>query len=323
MLHPWINEAGIVARRGPWLVLRHVCAGPCLLLAVLVALAGCALVAGLSWCVPMAAVLAVGGSFTITCSALQRVSRQWRSGWWGGAPIAASVKWRTRWCLAGAGWLVACAAVAVALSVIVAITPRQGSFLFTLLILEAGLTVGTLVALGLVAVLPYGWHRSRSVGTIREPVLALRWLHDPGLPHLLDWQRRFALLRWRRGGVFFVAVVVLGMPGGTRIGQGLGEVLLVLSLAWFVMVLQACNKTTAAAMTLLAATPLERRQVRFAALRYPVFAALCAVAIAVVGTFLPGGPALVLGAWAACATALSVWPIWRLVHAASPADGLA
>ena len=144
-------------------------------------------------------------------------------------------------------------------------------------------------------------------------MLVLGWLNDSRLPHLLDWQRRDALVRWRAGGSFvWIGVLLVSLPHGVIFRVAVGMVLLALSLMWLAVVMRACADVTANAMRLLAPTPLDTRHVRIASLRYPLVAAVCATVLAGCGAILLDLGA-VLGGWLACAAALAAWPVYRIV----------
>lgn len=150
---------------------------------------------------------------------------------------------------------------------------------------------------------------------IREPLLALPWLDDPCLPHLLDWQRRSALVRWRRGGSFAtVGIVLAAVPIGAPMLEVAGLVLVVLSWSWLAVVMRASADAFVAVERLLAAVPWDARSARLASLRYPLIAMSCAVAFMAIGTALlrHGIVALV---WIVCAGAASAWPLVRILRA--------
>jgi len=162
--------------------------------------------------------------------------------------------------------------------------------------------------------------RVHHVDGIREPLLALPWLNDPRLPHLLDWQRRAALVRWRRGGSFaMVGIVLAAVPIGAPMLEVSALVLLVLAWSWLTVAMRASADAFVAAVRLLAAVPWGARFARMAALRYPLVATSCALVFMVIGTALlrHGMVALV---WIICACVASAWPLARLVRAMRLAD---
>ena len=157
----------------------------------------------------------------------------------------------------------------------------------------------------------------RPVDGTREPLLALPWLNDPRLPHLLDLQRRLALVRWRRGGSFvMVGIVLAAVPIGAPMLEVAGLVLLVLSWSWLAVVTRASADASAEAVRLLGAVPLQTHRARSASLRYLLVAASCALVPMILGATLVGRASLA-PAWIACAGLVSAWPLTRILRATS------
>lgn len=140
------------------------------------------------------------------------------------------------------------------------------------------------------------------------------WLHDPRLPHLLDWQRRAALVRWRSGrGFGLVGVVLAGEPMGASAAGVVGLVLLALVLAWLAVAMRACADAAGDARRLLDATPASADHVRRASLRFPLFALTGATTLAVIAALLFDGVVAPMIGWIVCAAAVSFWPLLRLI----------
>ncbi|MDN5924260.1 MAG: hypothetical protein L0H70_04595 [Xanthomonadales bacterium] len=195
--------------------------------------------------------------------------------------------------------------------------PYPDALGFALLAVDGGLVVGTAAATlhvlrsGAVA-------RMHHADGIREPLLTLPWLNDPHLPHLLDWQRRAALVSWRRGGSFVVVGGVLAVvPHGAVMPKVVALLLLVLSLVWLAVVMRTCAAVAIDAKRLLGAMPLGAIRMRLAALRYPLVAAICAAVMAVTGSIVAQTGVIAL-AWFACAIAASAWPLGGVIHATAP-----
>ncbi|WP_064745996.1 hypothetical protein [Lysobacter antibioticus] len=233
-----------------------------------------------------------------------------RLGWWAAAPIEPH---RSTWTLVV---LAALGAVAAALLAALALRACGGDgaiWRSASLVLSGSVAVG--VALGLLSALRHRRHPVRRLREgAREPLFGLRWLDDARLPHISDWQRREALLRWRRGGrAWMIGAVLLAMPGGTGLATGAGVLAIAVALAWFSLVAQACTAAARAAAALLAATPQPPQALARAAWRYPAFAFACAAACA------SGGAALLSLGWTAlpalwgllALTALPLLPGWR------------
>jgi hypothetical protein len=200
--------------------------------------------------------------------------------------------------------------------------PHRGDLPYALAGIDLGLVVGTASAAARVfrqdAVA-----RARQADGIREPLFALPWLNDPGLPHLLDWQRRAALVRWRRGGSFVMVGIVLGVvPMGAPMAQVAGLVLLVLSWSWLAVAMRASADATSRAVRLLGAVPLDARRARMASFRYPLIAVLCALVPMAVGTVLVRRGVIAL-AWIVCAGVVSAWPVLGSLRATGRPEGSA
>lgn len=289
-----------------------------MLVAVCVALAAVPLYRDLGWLIVVSAVLALAGSHALTRHRLTAALVRARFGWCGALPLRS---------VASSGVLVALTVGALAVAVVSGSVllvcaalpaPHRDALGFGLLALDGGLIVGALAAIVL-ALRRGAAMKFRHAEGIREPLFALPWLEDARLPHLPDWQRRCALVRWRGGGGFsLVGVALAGVPMGAAMFDVAGLVLLALALAWLAVVMRACAATTGAAGSLLGATPLSSARMRRASLRYPLAGWLGSMALAGLGAaLLRGGFATWVG-WCICAAALSLRPWLRIVRAVPP-----
>lgn len=294
-------------------------AAPTLLVLACVAIACGALYREFAWCVPACAVLALVGSYALARSRLIGISTRSRFGWCGALPTRPRATTGALLALTVAALAVAVLVASLLLVVVATPAPHPDAMDIALLALDGGLAVGVVAAMG-AALRKGAVARSHHADGIREPLFALPWLNDSHLPHLLDWQRRAALVRWRSGGNALVAVVLVAIPDSASIPQVVGLVLLVASLVWFDVAVRASAKTTVGAARLLAATPLTFRRMRRSSLRYPLVAAVCAVVLAVIGVMLMAGGFADVLIWCACAIAASVWPLHGIVRATHPGD---
>jgi hypothetical protein len=281
-------------------------------------LAGCAGAAagdfhyGYGWCLAAGALLALGGSHAIVHARLLDALERWRSGWCGALPVGRGA---TAWSLllvTAAALLASLVFVAVLLLGASTSAPHRADLAYALAGIGFALVAGTAVATLRVF---RGGARAHPADGIREPVLALPWLNDPRLPHLIDWQRRAALEQWRRGGSFaMVGIVLAAVPMGAPMLEVAGLVLLVLAGSWLTVVMRASAGATNAAMRVLRAQPLGARQARMASLRYPLIATLCAVVLMAVGIAVIRQGVLV-PAWIVCAGLASAWPLLGILRA--------
>ena len=315
------------AIRADWLVLRRMgpMAGagmlgpPVLLLISCIALACGDLYAGYGWCLAAAALLALGGGYGIAHKRLLDALEQWRFGWCGALPIAHGTAASTLLLSATAALVASLAAATALLFGIAAFAPYGRDLPYAAAGIDGALVVGVAVAAIRVfrrGALARGYHADG----IREPLLALPWLNDPRLPHLLDWQRRAALVRWRRGGSFVtVGIVLAAVPIGAPMVQVSALMLLVLSWSWLTVVMRSSADAFISAVRLLAAVPWNVRAARMAAFRYPLVATLCALVFMAIGAaLLRHGMVALL--WIVCAGVASAWPLVRLARATPFAD---
>lgn len=317
VFHPWLREARLAALRGG--SGRRWSGALATLAAVAVAGPLARAIGGDAAALPAAvprlvaqlplpfALLALAGAYASARARLGALDERLRHGWWAAAPIEPARVARTLVLLAALG---AVAAVLATAALLLALGGDRAQLRSAFFVLAAGLAPG--VALGLAAVLR---QRRRPAQRLREgarePLFGLRWLDDARLPHLSDWQRREALLRWRRGGhAWMLGAVLMALPGSTALASGAGVLLIATALAWFSLVAQACAAATVAARRTLAAAPLAPHGFARAAWRYPAFAFACACALAAAGAGLlglgwPAAPALLAAAIALCLPALA------------------
>ena len=315
---PSVHADLLALRRAGWNAVARTCGGPVLLVMVCVVLAAVPLYRDPGWLIVVSAVLALAGSHGLTRHRLTAALVRARFGWCGALPVRS---------VATSGALVALTVAALGVAVVsgslllvcAAIpAPHRDALGFGLLAVDGGLVVGTLAAI--VLALRKGTAvKLRHAEGIREPLFALPWLDDARLPHLPDWQRRCALVRWRGGGGFaLVGVVLAGVPMGAAVFDVAGLVLLALALAWLAVVMRACAATTSAARSLLGATPVSIARVRRVSLRYPLAGWLGSMALAALGAaLLRGGFATWVG-WVVCAAAVSLRPWLRIAGAIPP-----
>lgn len=310
-LHPALRADWLVLRRTGWAA-SAVLGTPALLLACCVAIACGDLYGGYGWCLAAGALLALGGSHAIAHARMLGTIERWRFGWCGALPTARGAMTWTLSVLTTAVLIVSLAFIIALLLAVSWHAPHHADLPYALAGMGLGVIIGTAIALVRVSRASVG--RVAHADGIREPLLVLPWLNDRRLPHLVDWQRRAALVKWRRGGSFVLAAVVLaGVPDGPSIPVVVALVLLVLAWAWLAVVMRASADSTRAVMDLLGATPLDVHCARAASLRYPFVAALCALVPMIAGTLLTGRGIVAL-AWVACALAVSVWPLFRMLR---------
>ncbi|MGH8192583.1 MAG: hypothetical protein ACREP2_14190 [Rhodanobacteraceae bacterium] len=313
-LPPSMQADWLVLRRAGSMALVRPIAAPAVLVSGCVVLACVSLYWGYAWCTAMSALFALAGSFSLTRSRLTTALAHARFGWCGALPTSPrTLRW-TLVALSAGALLVAVSSCSALLALASIPAPRRDALDLALLALDGGLAVGTGAAV--VTVLRAGAvARSRHADGIREPLFALPWLNDPALPHLLDWQRRCALIKWRRGGAAIGVVVLAAVPDGAAIPKVAGLLLLVLSLGWLAVVMRACAEATMDAIRLLEATPLPAGRMRSSSLRYPLVAVVCAVILAVVGVLLMRGSWVAVAAWIGCLVAGSAWSCHRMIAA--------
>lgn len=309
----------LVLRRTGWRAVARGVGAPVLLLACCAALACGDFHGGYGWCLAAGALFALGGSHAISHQRLMDALERWRFGWCGALPVARGAAEYTLLLVTSVVLMVSLAFVTALLLGMSMSGPHRGDLPYALAGIDLALVVGTAIAAtrvfqrGAVA-------RVRQADGIREPLFALPWLNDPRLPHLLDWQRRAALVRWRRGGSFVMVGIVLGaVPMGAPMAQVAGLVLLVLSWSWLAVVMHAGADATNAALRLLRAEPLDVRWARRASLRYPLVATSCALVLMAVGIAVIR-QGLLAPAWIVCAGLASAWPLLGILRATRFSD---
>jgi hypothetical protein len=310
---PSVHADFLALRRAGWTVVARTFVAPVLLVLACGVLAAIPLYQDVGWLTLVSAVLALAGSHALTRGRLTAAMVRARFGWCGALPVRAGVTQGVMVALTVASLIAAVLLGSLLLACAAMVAPRRDALIPGLLALDGGLIVGTSVAV-VQALRTGAVARSRHADGIREPLFALSWLNDSRLPHLLDWQRRCALVRWRSGGSFaLVGVVLVGVPMGAAILDVAGLVLLALSLAWLAVVMRACVVATVDACRLIEATPVVAGRVHRASLRYPLVAVMAATVLALVGALLlhDGFPPMVV--WIACAAAVSLWPLFRII----------
>ena len=312
--HPVIRADWLVLRRTGSIAFVRILGAPALLLVCCAALACGEFYGDYGWCLAAGALLALGASHAIAYQRLLDAMTRWRFGWCGALPIARGAAARTLLLLAAAALMASLAFVTALLFGASTFAPHGRDLFYALAGIDLALVAGAAVAA--IRVFRRGaFARVHHADGIREPLLALPWLDDPRLPHLLDWQRRSALVRWRRGGSFAtVGIVLAAVPIGAPILEVAGLVLVVLSWSWLAVVMHASADAFAAAARLLAAMPWDARSARLASLRYPLVATSCALVFMAIGTALLRH-GVVAAVWIACTGAASAWPLVRILRA--------
>ena len=316
-LHPALRADWLVLRRTGAVAFVRMFGAPVLLLACCVALACGDLYKGYGWCLAAAALLALGGSHAIAHQRVLDALERWRLGWCGALPIPRGTTAWTSLIVTAVALLLSLVFAMLLLLIVSASAPHRGDLPYALAGIDLALVVGTSIAM--VRALRIGARTNHADG-IREPVLALPWLNDTRLPHLLDWQRRAALVRWRRGGSFVMVGIVLGVvPMGAPMVPVAGLVLLVLSWSWLAVAMRASADATTDAVRLLGATPLHFARARRASLRYPAVAALCALVWMALGITVLR-VRVIAPAWIVLAGIASAWPMLRILRATRDTD---
>lgn len=319
LLHPAFRADWLVLRRTGSIAFARIIAAPALLLTCCVAVACGDLYGGYGWCLAVVALLALGGSHAIAHQRLLGALERWRFGWCGALPAARGAMACTLLLVTAVALAASVAFVTAVLPCISVSAPHRGDLAHALAGINLALAAGTVAAA--VRVFRRGaLARVCHADGVREPLFALPWLHDPRLPHLLDWQRRAALVKWRRGGSFvMVGAVLAALPHGSSIRLVVALVLLVLSWSWLAVVMRASADASTAAVHLLGATPLNIRRARLSSLRYPLLAVSCAFVPVLVVAIL-GGRAAIMPAWIVCAGLASAWPMLRILRATRFSD---
>jgi hypothetical protein len=301
-----------VLRRAGWSAWLRLLMTPVLLLLACVAVACGTLYAGFGWCIAASGVLAFAGGQALTRGGLTNVLTRARFGWCAALPTDPRVTTRVMLGLTGAALLAAMVAGTLLLGFVAIAAPYREALGLAAFGLDGGLVIGTLVAVWPV-LRKDGIVRMRHADGIREPLLALSWLNDARLPHLLDWQRRATLVNWRRGGsLAIVGSVLLLVPMGTLIPAVVALVLVTASLVWLRVAMRASAEVTLMAVRLLQATPGAAGRLRPVALRYPLVALACALILALAAVIVVHAGLLAVVAWGLCAIAVSVWPFHRM-----------
>ncbi|MGH8085639.1 MAG: hypothetical protein ACREPV_10235 [Lysobacter sp.] len=247
---------------------------------------------------------------------LHSISMQLRVGWWAAIPLDPRSRTAALWLVAGTLAAI-CLAVSTAAVGALGMLAHDAAMGTALTIVAVGVVVGTASAL-LIVLRRQRVQRAPRIG-VRRTLFGIGWLDDPRLPHLSDWQRREVLLRWRtQASATPVLAALLLLPSGVGPLTLLGLLLFALSACWLGLVLRTSIEVTAAAARLLHSTPTSARQRARVALRYPVFACVCASAGGLTVALAAGSWRLLLG-WLALVGLLLVPAVpvaWRmLIHA--------
>lgn len=314
--HPAIRADWLVLRRTSCVAFARVLGVPALLLVCCAALVSVDFHAGYGWCLAAGALLALGGSHAIAHQRMLDTLERWRFGWCGVLPVARGATACTLLLVTMVALIVSAVFVTVILLGISTVAPHRRDLPYALAGIDLALVLGVVAAA--VRVFRRDTFAVHHADGIREPLLALSWLNDPRLPHLLDWQRRAALVRWRRGGgAAMAALALFAIPDGATVMAGAGLVLFIISLTWLDVVLCACAEAAAEAAQLLQPVPLDGHGFRIASFRYPLLAVVCAFVLTVAGSVLMSGGSAIAGLWgAACAIAASAWLLGRVMVAA-------
>lgn len=312
---PSVRADLLALRRAGWVAIARAFVGPVLLVLACGILAAVPMYRDLGWLILASAVLALIGSHALTRHRLTAALVRARSGWCAALPVRVCTTPGVLVAVTVGSLVLAVLSGSLLLAGAAIPAPHRDALAFGLLAVDGGLLVGSLAAV--VQTLRKGAAaRSRHADGIREPLFALPWLNDPRLPHLLDWQRRCALGRWRGGGGFaLVGVVLAGVPMGAAIFDVAGLVLLALALAWLAVAMKACMAVTNDARELLGATPVLAERMRRGPLRYPLIALLGATVLAALGVLLLRGGLVPMVVWFVCAAAVSLRPLLRIAQA--------
>lgn len=241
------------------------------------------------WPVAVAASLAVP-MYVATGARLRPLAHELRHGWWAAAPVAPRAITRALLAVGATMAAMTLLSCAWALAVMLLAARAPASPHVAIVATLAGIGVGA--ALGIATALRRA--PPPRVDGRRSPLLPLAALNDARLPHLFDWQHRAAVLHWRRGGHMApIAAAMLLLPGGATAGGASGLLVLATALAWFGAALAGAAEAATQAGALLRALPLTPAQRRRAVLRYPAFAAACALAWSTLAAMLIG-PGLTL-----------------------------
>lgn len=295
-LHPWFTQARLAVPRSGVGSLRgwRLRAALLSVVALLVAVAGSSEFGAVGlrlfadWPVPMAVLMAVVLR-SLTLQRCLRLAHELDTGWLATLPIS---RRRITAALAVVALLILLASAAVVLALLVtAASALDGDNALGRAVASAssGMAVGT--ALGLWTSTSRRRPASPVVAGRREALFRLDRLNEPGLPHISDWQRRTALLRWRsgEGGHFWlIGAVLIVAPSGISPRMALGAMLLVGCVLWLGSVLRASLDVTGKAHELLRPTPVRARSWQASSLRYPLFALACAATLLAVGHALIG-----------------------------------
>lgn len=299
LLHPWLAEARIAFPRQLALLQFRTTVTTALAFAALAAIVLVSTNASVfcRWLVraptlwPVLSVLATGllSHAWVRSRSLLMID-QCRSGWLAAVPAHPRSVLATSLALA-ALWTLVATLASVAVLGIAALVAHQTA--------DVGMSIAT-VTIGLCLGASSGWlvavrhfhagtaARQRRQG-IRHPVFALAWLNDSDLPHLLDWQRRETLLRWRRGGsAWWLGAALFALPSGVSNRSAFGFMLLAVSVSWLGVAMRACSDSSRQAIAFCAATPLARNTFNKAAMRYPMIATVCAMALGSIANELAG-----------------------------------
>lgn len=260
----------------------------------------------------LAAVLAAAAAWSTARRVAQARVDALAHGWWRAAPagrgavdvvILAHIS-------AIAVALAACAGVALGVMALLAMRAPPWHALSTI---AAAIGAGAAIA-GLQVAWRDRHPRMAYRAGLRTALWTIPWPRSPHAPHVFDWQRREALVRWRRGGgTWLVGMLVALTPGGTPPHVVAGMLLMAGVAGWLGTALHASGDVARDARAALRATPMDRMRLRRAAWGYPAFAVLATCTAFALGAALAGTGTLAL--WCAVAVLLSSRGVLALWHA--------
>lgn len=323
--HPWWCELAVVVRghaqTTPGRVARGAAVGlGALALAVLLCVAMRAHLRENAEAVALAFAAHAGLIATLLALAAFTASRRFahahaeslHSGWWRAAPVDRGSIDRV---VVAVALLAGCASIGLLALGAACTALLAGRALPMTALVSCAIAV---LAGGLAGAAAANWRRRhpatlRRAG-IRVPVLRIA-TPASAAPHLFDWQRREAVMRWRTGSnIKLIGVYLALTPGASQPWQVAGALMFVAATAWLGAVLTASGDVTQRARQCLQATPLDAAALRWAGLRYPLLALAAASLVFAGGVALSGGVGPLPVLCVAVAGLLSVRGVTSLVR---------